>query len=402
MSVATTHAQTPYRRFVEWFRRSVTADFAPLPVILSLIALAIILQVLNRQFLTAGNLSNLVSQIVPTAMIAVGVVLILLIAEIDLSVGVLSGLAASVMAVLSERMGMPAIVSIAGALAVGLVAGLITGYFVTQRGVPSFVVTLAGMLAWQGAMLAVIGPAGTINITDPAITGLATTFLSLPVALGLVVLVIVINVLATLRNERRRTRADLPSTPLRVLVARLTVPAVVMIAVVLFLSSARGVPLSFAILIAVIWVLDVIVRRTGFGRHIVGIGGNAEAARRAGIKVSQVKISVFMLASMLAAFGGVLATARLTTVSTSTGGGDLLLNAIAAAVIGGTSLFGGRGSVWAALLGALVIGFISNGMDLLSVPSSTKFIVTGLVLLGSVTIDAATRKRFSQVVRRAG
>jgi D-xylose transport system permease protein len=391
-----------WERFTAWVRRAVTADFAPLPIILSLIVLAIILQAMNQNFLTAGNLSNLANQIVPTGMIACGVVLVLIIGEIDLSVGVLSGLAAAVMAVLSVRYGMPAPVAIGTALVVGMLAGLVTGYFVTQRGVPSFIVTLAGMLAWQGTMLAVLGPAGTINITNPLITGLATTFLSLPVGLGATAVVTIVNAVFLLRSERRRGAAGLGRFTPRELAVRLLAPALVMGAIVLYLGSARGVPLAFAILAGVIWILDTVTRRTRFGRHMFGIGGNQEAARRVGIKVSLTKIGDFMLGSGLAAFGGVLSAARLTTVSTSSGGGDLLLNAIAAAVIGGTSLFGGRGSVWSALLGALVIGFISNGMDLLSVPSSTKFIVTGLVLLGSVSIDAATRKRFAQVVKRAG
>lgn len=290
------------------------------------------------------------------------------------------------MGMLSAKLGVPGPLAIAAAIATGAAIGLIHGVWITRFAVPSFVVTLAGLLGWQGALLLVLGDTGTVNLTDPAITGLTASFLG-PIAggalgLGCVVLLVV----TQLRARRQRLAARLPAPPHHLRLVALVAIVVIAIAV---LSADRGVPLALVLMLAIMIAFDFAIRRTRWGRHVFAVGGNADAARRAGIAVNQIRISVFTLAGTLAAIGGILAASRLLAVNQSSGGGDLLLNAIAAAVIGGTSLFGGRGSIGSALLGALVIGAISNGMDLLAVASSVKFIVTGAVLLLAVTLDAA-------------
>jgi D-xylose transport system permease protein len=324
--------------------------------------------------------------------IAVGVVMVLLLGEIDLSVGSVSGLSAATMAVLNVKEGWPAMQAIGAGLVVGAAIGLVQGIWVTKLRVPSFVVTLAGLLAWQGAQLHVLGSTGTVNLTDPTITDLAFTFFSDAVGWALAAVVIAASVGVTVLHRRRARTASLPSRPLLGDVARLVVITVGTVVAVTVFNDDRGVPLAVCIFVGFVVVFDVLTRRTVFGRHVFAVGGNAEAARRAGIRVDRVRTVVFVLASTMAAAGGILGASRLLAVNQSSGGGDLLLNSIAAAVIGGTSLFGGRGSAWSALLGALVIGSIANGMDLLGQESDVKFMVTGAVLLVAATIDAVSRR----------
>jgi D-xylose transport system permease protein len=262
----------------------------------------------------------------------------------------------------------------------------------TRFRVPSFVVTLAGQIGWQGALLYVLGETGTVNLTDRAIVGVANTFLPPIVGWLLAVVCIALYLVSVLQVRRRRQAAGLQVDPLSSSAGQIVAVVGGVLLAVAVLNSDRGVPSAVLILLSLIVLLDYVTRRTRFGRHIFAVGGNAEAARRAGIHVDTIRLAVFALASGLAACGGILAASRLLAVNQSSGGSDLLLNAIAAAVIGGTSLFGGRGSVWAALLGALVIGSISNGMDLLALASSVKFMITGAVLLAAVTIDALSRR----------
>ena len=375
------------------FRRRVSqGELGSLPVVIGLVVIWTAFQILNPNFLTARNLTNLVLQIAAMGMISVGVVLVLLLGEIDLSAGAVSGLCAAVMAVLSVKLGVAAPVAITAGISVGLAIGLLQGFLLARFGVPSFVVTLAGLLGWQGALLYVLGETGTVNLTDPGITGLANTFLPELAgwAVGLVAAAVYFG--QALLTRRSRLAAGLPVDPANKLVGRAAVVGAAVVAAVAIVNADRGVPLAVLILLGFIVVLDYICRRTRFGRHIFAVGGSAEAARRAGISVNGVRVAVFALCSGLAGCGGILAASRLLAVNQSSGSGDVLLNAIAAAVIGGTSLFGGRGTVWAALLGALVIGSISNGMDLLALPSSVKFMITGAVLLVAVTIDALSRR----------
>jgi D-xylose transport system permease protein len=332
-------------------------------------------------------------QITAVGLISIGIVYVLLLGEIDLSVGAVSGLAAAVMVVLNVRHGWSPYLAIAAGILVGTAIGLLQGFLFSRFAVPSFVVTLAGLLAWQGALLQVLGSTGSININDPKITGLANTFYS--DAVGWIFAVIVIGVYAgvVLVGHRRRVAAGLTGEGLTGLLVRIVLVALAAVGVVAVLNSDRGVPLALLILLAFVIGMEFVAKRTRFGRHVYAVGGNAEAARRAGIRINAVRVAVFALASSMAAIGGILAASRLLAVNQSSGGSELLLLAIAGPVIAGTSLFGGRGAVWTALLGALVIGSISNGMDLLALSSAVKFMVTGGVLLIAVLIDAIARQQ---------
>lgn len=378
------------------------------PVIVGLILISIVFQAANQNFLSPVNLTNLMVQISAVGTISVGIVLVLLIGEIDLSVGAVSGLAAAVMAVLSAKSGQPAIVAVLAGIATGAAIGLLQGFWFAKLHVPSFVVTLAGLLGWQGALLYVLGNTGTVNLTDPMITGIANT--RLPVEAGVAVGILFVGGLAfTTFGERwRRQKAELETEPTVAAIGRIAGVAVGVFVAIAIMSVNRspsgftpiqGVPSAVPIFLGFIVIFDYITRSTRFGRYIFAVGGNEEAARRSGIDVDRVRIAVFCLASTLAACGGILAGSRLLAVNQSSGSGDVLLNSIAAAVIGGTSLFGGRGSAWSALLGSLVIGSIANGMDLLALSSSIKFMVTGAVLLVAVTLDAYTRSRRQQTGR---
>jgi D-xylose transport system permease protein len=365
-----------------------------------LVVLAVIwaiFQFANSNFLTAVNLTNLMLQITAVGMISVGVVLVLLLGEIDLSVGAVSGLAGGVMAVLTVQHGWSPELAILAGLLTGTAIGLFNGFMVTFFGIPSFVVTLAGLLAWQGALLAVLGKTGTINLPPSIITDLTSTFYGPTVGWTLAVLVTGATLGSGLLERRRRAKAGLELPPLAGIIFRTVLVGVATFVAVAILLSDRGVPLAALILLGVVGMFAYITQRTRFGRHIYAIGGNAEAARRAGIRINRVRVVVFALASTLAAAGGIMAASRLISVNQASGSGDLLLLAIAGPVIAGTSLFGGRGTVWSALLGALVIGSISNGMDLLGLESSVKFMITGGVLLVAVTIDALARSQRERV-----
>ena len=309
-----------------------------------------------------------------------------------MTVGIVSGLCAGVMAVLNVKMGLPGPVAVGAAVVSGTVIGLFQGLWITRFRIPSFVVTLAGLIGWQGALLFVLGSTGTINLRDPFITSLAGTYFTGWVAWALGVAFVAYLVGLSYLMRAKRLSGGLGAEPLSALLIRSAFIAAFIAGAILVLTQDRGLPLSLVFLVGLILVLDHVAKRTRFGRMVFAVGGNREAARRAGIPVQAVRVAVFALASTCAAWGGVLAASRLLAVSQSAGSGDVLLNAIAAAVIGGTSLFGGRGTVWAALLGILVIQSISNGMDLLSLDSSVKFMITGAVLLVAVTIDAIARR----------
>jgi D-xylose transport system permease protein len=389
--------ETRERRTFALLRKIRRGEAGSLPVLFGLAVIWGVFAFQNENFLSARNLTNLVLQIAAMGTMSVGVVLVLLLGEIDLSVGAVSGLAASVMAILNVEQGRGACLSIAAALAVGALIGAFQGVWFTRFRVPSFVVTLAGLLAFQGALLWVLGSTGTINVYDGVIAGLAGTFLPLWLGWILAALGMGAVLLAEILSMRRRASARLPPFSRGAIGARIAAVWVLAPAIVAFLNADRGVPLALVLLLALVIGFDLVVRRTRFGRHIFAVGGNAEAARRAGIRADGIRIAVFTLSGALAALGGVFATSRLLAVNQSSGGGDVLLNAIAAAVIGGTSLFGGQGTVWSALTGALVIGSISNGMDLLAHASSVKFMVTGAALLLAVTIDALGRAGRKQV-----
>jgi D-xylose transport system permease protein len=368
-------------------------DLGSVRVLVGIAVIWTIFQISNDRFLSAVNLSNLTLQIAATATISIGVVLVLLLGEIDLSVGAVSGLAAGVMAVLSVQHGWPPILGIFAALGVGMAIGLFNGFMVTAFGIPSFVVTLAGLLGWQGALLFVLGDTGSVNLPPSIITDLTTTFFDPAVGWALGIVAIAAYAGSVLLARRRRAAAGLEVGALTGAIVRFVLVAAAIVAAVAILNSDRGVPLAAVIVLVLMVVFTFITERTAYGRHVFAVGGNEEAARRAGINVRAIKMSVFTLASTLAAAGGILAASRLLSVNQQSGSGDVLLLAIAGPVIAGTSLFGGRGFVWSAMLGAIVIGSISNGMDLLALDSDVKFMITGAVLLGAVTIDAATQHR---------
>jgi D-xylose transport system permease protein len=377
----------------EMLQRLGRGELGSVRVIIAIAVIWTIFQLANDRFLSAVNLTNLSLQIAAVATISIGVVLVLLLGEIDLSIGAVSGLAAGVMAVLSVKEGWNPELSIVAALVVGLLIGALQGFFITAFRLPSFVVTLAGLLAWPGFLLLVLGETGTVPLPPSTITDLTGTFFDPAVGWALAAAVVGAYIGSVLLGRARRMRAGLPVPPLiQALIAPVLIAAGTFSAVAI-LNADRGVPLAVVIVVGLTAIFSFITERTRFGRHIFAVGGNAEAARRAGIRVNQIRMAVFVLGSTLAAFGGVLAASRLLAVNQQSGSGEVLLFAIAGPVIAGTSLFGGRGFVWSALLGAIVIGSISNGMDLLGLESDIKFIITGAVLLAAVTIDAATRLR---------
>jgi D-xylose transport system permease protein len=377
--------------------RILHGDVGFLQVFIALALIWTVFQLANDRFLTAVNLTNLMLQVTAIGIISIGVVLVLLLGEIDLSIGAVSGLCAGIMAVLTVQHGWSPELAILVGLLAGTAIGLINGFFNTFFGIPSFVVTLAGLIAWQGALLLVLGDTGTINLPPSTITDLTSTFYGAGVGWTLAVVVTVGTLGTGLLARRRRQRAGLEPPALAGLVFRTVVVGAAMFIGVGVLLSDRGVPLAVIILLGLTGLFAFITERTRFGRHIYAVGGNAEAARRAGIRVTRVRMTVFAIGATMAAAGGIMAASRLIAVNQSSGSGDVLLNAIAGPVIAGTSLFGGRGTVWSALLGALVIGSISNGINLLGLESSVRFMITGGVLLAAVTLDALSRRRRSAV-----
>jgi D-xylose transport system permease protein len=374
-------------------RRIVQGDLSSVRVILGLVLIAVIFQVQESRFLSAENLTNLMLQITTIGLISVGIVYVLLLGEIDLSVGAVSGLAGAVMVVLNVKHGWNPYLAIAAAVAVGAAIGCAQGFLFSKFIVPSFVVTLAGLLTWQGALLQVLGKTGSLNVTDSKITGLANIFYSNTAGWIIAIVALVAYGLILGIGFRRRVAAGLSENNPLPQIFRFVLVAVVVIGAVAILNSDRGVPLAVLILLGFVIGMEFVVQKTKFGRHVFAVGGNDEAARRAGVRVNAVRVAVFSISGSMAAVGGVMAASRLFAVNQNSGGNELLLLAIAGPVIAGTSLFGGRGSVWTALLGALVIGSISNGMDLLGLASPIKYMVTGGVLLLAVLVDAIAKNQ---------
>ena len=381
-------------------------ELGQVPALVGLAVIWAYFQYKQPTFLSARNLSNLVLQIGVTGTLAVGIVLVLLLSEIDLSVGSVSILASAVLANLLVDHGWTWYWAIVAMLLTGAAIGAFQGFWFARIGVPSFVVTLAGLLIWQGAQQWVLGTTGTINVFDPHIAAIAST--TLPKVWGWILAIGAVSLYALNHTQAqvRRRRAGLPAQPLVVVAIKTALVAAVALVGVAILNGSLddvwvfgksefinpGVPTAGVILLGLVVVFAWITTRTRFGRYIYAIGGNPEAARRAGINITGMRIAVFSLCSFLAAIAGLIQTSRLTAASLAIDPGQVTLEAIAAAVIGGTSLFGGRGSVWAALLGALVIGSVSNGLDLDGQQPYVKLIVEGAILLLFVTIDALARR----------
>lgn len=352
----------------------------------------------NPRFLSAINLTNLALQTVALGIIAIGVVLVLLIREIDLSVAAVSGLGAATIAVLNVKQGWPPVSAVAVGLLVGLAIGALHGLASARFGIPSFVVTLGGLLTWQGALFLVLGDTGTVNLHDPALTGLAGTFL--PPLLGWTLAAVATSGYAAIAVARvLRHHGDSSSDGahawriVRREGVRMLLVAVAGFGAVGIFNADRGTPLVVVLFLVLLVAFDVIVSRTRFGRHARAIGSSPEVASRAGVRVTRIRVTVFALASSLAVTGGLVAASRLLAVNQSSGSTDLMLSAIAAAVIGGSSLFGGRGTVWSALTGSLVIGSLANGLDLVGVSPAARYLVTGGVLVLAVGLDTWSRRR---------
>ncbi|HEV2036171.1 MAG TPA: ABC transporter permease [Candidatus Dormibacteraeota bacterium] len=377
-----------------------SGEFGALPIIFGLVVISTIFQNLNQNFLTAQNLANLLVQGSGIAVIAMGVVFVLILGEIDLSVGYVSGVGAAILALtVTGKSPWPWELSVLAAVAACALIGCLQGTIVALLRIPSFVVTLAGLLGWNGVVLLLVADRGTIPIDNPVIVGVANSLLTPDqgwIALGIGVALYVAFLFGTYIVRRRR---NLTVDALPLLIFRV-VAVGGLGAVVVFLCNEnrgllvpiQGVPVITVLIVVMLVVLSILAGRTKFGRHVYAVGGNAEAARRAGINVAGVRIAVFTIASAMAALGGIVLASRLRSVDTGVGGGNILLYSIASAVIGGTSLFGGRGKVVHALLGATVIQAIDNGMGLLSLSAGAKFAVTGLVLFLAAAVDALSRR----------
>ena len=356
-----------------------------LPAIASLVAIAVFFQFQSQYFLSAANLTNLAVQVTLVAFLALGEIVVLLLGEIDLSLGSIAGATAAILGVAMAGYGLPWYVAVPAMLLCGALMGAFQGAWISRLGIPSFVVTLAGMLMFLGLQLWVLGPQGTMSVFDPTIAALTGT--SLPAtagwSLGVVVAVGVAG--SILVRARDGLRISMVSK-------RIAIAVLILGAVALF-NASRGVPTPFLILIVVLLVAWWITTQTRPGRHLFAVGGNAEAARRAGVSVRRIRFAAFTMSGSIAAFGGLMAVSYNGSAGTLLGGGTLLLEAIGAAVIGGTSLFGGRGTVWAALFGALIMGGVSNGLDLTNAEQPVKYMVQGVIVLLAVSLDTILRRR---------
>ena len=377
-----------------WWTGVRSGDLGSLPIVVGLVIIALVFQLQNDRFLTAGNFVNLIVQTAPYAVIAMGVTFALLLGEIDLSIGFVSGVGGVLIAILLTPDGneLPTGVALALVLAAGVGIGTLHGLIITKVGVPSFVVTLAGLLAWNGVVLLLIGSRGTVILQNDFVIGIANDFLAPGAAWVLMLVGTGLYAVLQLARLRSRRQAGLQTDPLLIVALRIVGLAVVLAIVVAVANEDRGVPYAALLVGGLFLFWTYVLNRTRFGRHVYAVGGNAEAARRAGIDVDRVKIACFAIVSFMAVLGGIVLASRLRSVDTNTGGGQALLYPIAAAVIGGTSLFGGRGTMKAAILGGLVMLSIDNGLGLLGLSSGTKFVLTGAVLLLAVTVDSISRR----------
>ena len=371
-----------------------SGDLGMVPVIVGLIAIWVVFQSQNSKFLSSRNLVNLSLDSSTVGMISIGVVLILLLGEIDLSIGSVSGVSGSIMAVLLVYHHWSLPTAILAALAAGLAIGVLYGLLYTRFGVPSFVITLAGLLAFLGLQLMVLGNKGTVNLpVNSSLIDFANfKFLSPTASYVFAVLAGVVYFVFRARTIRQRVSANLSAPSVRSIAVRAVLLTAGLAYLAFYLNGDRGIGYMPLLWVLTVVVVDLLLRKTAWGRHVFAVGGNEEAARRSGIAVNRVYISVFALCSAFAAFGGLLAAARLQAVAQSSGGTDTNLMAIAAAVIGGTSLFGGRGSTYAALFGMLVLQSITSGLNLIGVDAEIRYMVTGAVLLLAVTIDSLSRR----------
>ena len=388
----------------DYWARVRGGDIGSLPAVLGLIVLVILFGVLEgSKFLSIFNFANLINQSAAIIVLAMGLIFVLLLGEIDLSAGYAAGTCAAILAVALNTFNLPWPLALLAAILTGVVIGLVIGLLVAKLGIPSFVVTLAMFLALQGAMLLIIGEGGTMPIRSDAI--LVVMNGNMPVWMGWLLAIIIVGgfALSTLLAIRRRRKAGLQAEAMSVWAAKVIALGVLIFVATFLLNQERQLPTAKIVIQGVPWVVVVILillvgltfilQRTGFGRHVYAVGGNAEAARRAGINVKGLMITCFIFCSSLAAVAGILLASRDNSVSPTTGGAQTLLFAVGAAVIGGTSLFGGRGKIRDAVIGGLVIAVIANGLPLITQQSGIQFVVTGLVLLVAASVDAISRRK---------
>ena len=378
-----------------------SGDIGSLPAVLGLVALAAIFTTMSEFFFTNRNFANLLTQAAPVIVIAMGLVFVLLLGEIDLSAGYASGVAGAVLVLLITKHEFPWYAALLISIGVGAVLGFLMGTLVSRVGIPSFVVTLSAFLAFQGILLLLAGEGGTIPIDDKIILAVENSNLT-PIQGWILYLVLsVAYVVSGLNRINSRRKAGLKAELLNLWILKTTGLLVITGAAVFALNeergnppviSTRGVPIVVPIILTILLAGTFLLGSTAWGRHLYAVGGNAEAARRAGINVKRVRTSAFILCSSLAAVAGMLFASRMNSISPSTGGSSTLLYAVGAAVIGGVSLFGGKGKMRDAILGGLVVAVIDNGMGLLGYGAGIQFLVTGAVLLVSASVDAISRR----------
>jgi D-xylose transport system permease protein len=371
-----------------------SGDLGSLPVVVGLIIIWTVFQVLNPIFLSSNNLVNLLFDCSTVGVIALGIVCILMVGEIDLSVGSVSGLASALVGVLWVNLGWPAPLAILGALVAGCVIGSLYALLFNRFGMPSFVSTLSGLLAVLGLQLYLLGSTGSINLPygSPVVNFGQMLVMPRPLAYALAAVAGLVLFVTDFRTAARRKAAGLSAASSGGIVLRAVIVTVVLELIVFYLNQDRGIPWMFGLFVGLVVAMNYALTRTKWGRSMKAVGGNREAARRAGINVRFIYASAFVLCSGLAAAGGILAAARLASASQQAGTGDVNLNAIASAVIGGTSLFGGRGSAYSALLGIIVIQSIASGLTLLDLSSSLRYMITGAVLAIAVIVDSLARR----------
>ncbi|MGV2105963.1 sugar ABC transporter permease [Agrobacterium vitis] len=377
-----------------FINRIKSGDLGMLPVAIGLIVISTVFSILNPVFLAPNNLVNLLFDCATVGIISLGIVCVLLLGEIDLSVGSMSGLASAIIGVLWVNSGLPVVVAIFAALVTGAAVGALYAVMYNRMGMPSFVATLSGLLALLGMQLYILGPTGSINLPYASPLVRFGQILVMPHWLSFTLALVpgIVMVVFGLGVRKRRQAVNLSSKPLSGLLIKAAILTLGFEFAVYYLNLGRGVPWMFALFVALVVVVNYLLTKTQWGRSMFAVGGNREAARRAGINVRRIYMSAFMLCSTLAALGGVLSASRLASSSQQAGTGDVNLNAIAAAVIGGTSLFGGRGSAYSALLGIIVIQAISNGLTLLNLSSSLRYMITGAVLAIAVIVDSLARR----------
>ncbi len=371
-----------------------SGDLGMLPVVVGLIIISVVFTALNPVFLAPNNLVNLLFDCATVGVISLGIVCVLMLGEIDLSVGSMSGLASAIIGVLWVNSGIPLPLAIVAALGTGALVGVVYAVFYIRLGMPSFVATLAGLLALLGMQLYLLGSTGSIYLPFQSDLVRFGQVLIMPDWLSYLLALVpgVLLAVTGWRISQRRVEAGLSPLAMRLVIAKAIALTVALGIAAWYLNLGRGLPWMFMLFVLIAVVLNYGLTRTQWGRSMFAVGGNREAARRAGINVNRIYMSAFVICSTLAAAGGILGASRLASSSQQAGTGDVNLNAIAAAVIGGTSLFGGRGSAWSAVLGIIVIQAISNGLTLLNLSSSLRYMITGAVLAIAVIVDSLARR----------